>query len=196
MGAENDFCCEAVRKRHAQVNNLDTNGTESRKSKENGVFKEEMKKARANEKIIKKTKVSFFDFWYECIDWDMIKLFYALLMLFFCTVGFAVFFYLFYVFNFNEKLWYFYFPVSRRYRDGFWPLNQKMLPNVNFSTIHKSNLMSTEPVPVPALHDKMDSITVVEIVKNENLDALLGLSFLGCFLMSIFVYDSQVGSKG
>ena len=63
-----------------------------------------------------------------------------------------------------------------------------MLPNVNFSTIHKSNLMSTEPVPVPALHDKMDSITVVEIVKNENLDALLGLSFLGCFLMSIFVY--------
>ena len=119
MGAENDFCCEAVRKRYAQVNKSDTNGTESRKSKENGVIKEEMKKARANEKIIKKTKVTFFDFWYECIDWDMIKLFYALLMLFFCTVGLAVFLYLFYVFNFNEKLWYFYFPVSRRYGDRF-----------------------------------------------------------------------------
>ena len=63
-----------------------------------------------------------------------------------------------------------------------------MLPNVNFSTIHKNYLMSTEPVPDQALHDRMDPITVVEIVKNENLDALLGLSFLGCFLISIFVY--------
>jgi len=48
--------------------------------------------------------------------------------------------------------------------------------------------MSTEPAPAPALHDKMDPITVVEIVKNENLEALLALSFLGCFLTSIFVY--------
>ena len=55
----------------------------------------------------------------ECIDWDMIKLFYALLMLFFCAVGMTCFLYLFYVFNFNENLWYFYFPVGKRYRERF-----------------------------------------------------------------------------
>ena len=50
----------------------------------------------------------------------MIKLFYALLMLFFCVVGIACFLYLFYVFNYNEKLWYFYFPVGKKFREGFW----------------------------------------------------------------------------
>ena len=64
MGAENDFCCEAVRRRHAE-----TNGAK----KKNGTYKEEMKNAAIREKKINKTQVSFFDFWYECIDWDMIK---------------------------------------------------------------------------------------------------------------------------
>ena len=50
------------------------------------------------------------DFWYECVDWDMIKLFYALMMLFFTMVGVFTFIYLLYCFNFNEKMWYFYFP--------------------------------------------------------------------------------------
>ena len=50
------------------------------------------------------------DFWYECVDWDMIKLFYALMMLFFTMVGVFTFIYLLYCFNFNEKMWYWYFP--------------------------------------------------------------------------------------
>ena len=50
------------------------------------------------------------DFWYECVDWDMIKLFYALMMLFFTMVGVFTFIYLLYLFNFNEKMWYYYFP--------------------------------------------------------------------------------------
>ena len=50
------------------------------------------------------------DFWYECVDWDMIKLFYALMMLFFTMVGVFVLLYLLYCFNFNEKMWYWYFP--------------------------------------------------------------------------------------
>ena len=118
MGAEADFCCEAVRKRHAQLNNSTSAGNGdpgSSGKKKNGSYKEEMRNAIAREKKIQKTKVSFFDFWYECVDWEMLKLFYALLMLFFCTVGIAVALYLLYVFNFNEKLWYFYFPV----REGF-----------------------------------------------------------------------------
>merc|ERR1712029_474414 len=113
MGTENDFCCEAVRKRHSE------NGTINKAVENGDSRRQEKKQAVAKEKKINKTQVTFFDFWYECIDWDMIKLFYALLMLFFCTVGLAVFLYLFYVFNFNEKLWYFYFPVTRRYGDRF-----------------------------------------------------------------------------
>ena len=50
------------------------------------------------------------DFWYECVDWDMIKLFYALMMLFFTMVGVSTFLYLFYCFNYNERMWYYYFP--------------------------------------------------------------------------------------
>lgn len=53
------------------------------------------------------------DFWYECVDWDMIKLFYALMMLFFTMVGVFTFIYLLYCFNFNEKMWYFYFPGTK-----------------------------------------------------------------------------------
>ena len=66
------------------------------------------------------------DFWYECVDWDMIKLFYALMMLFFCTVGFTCMIYLLYVFNYNEKLWYYYFPV----RDELKIYNLKYLKSV------------------------------------------------------------------
>jgi len=63
-----------------------------------------------------------------------------------------------------------------------------MLPNVNFSTIHKNHLMSTEPAPATAIHDKIVPISSVEIVKNENSEALFGLSFLCCFLIFLFVY--------
>ena len=117
MGGENEFCCEAVRKRHAN-NSVSGSGGEGqqqgRRRKINGLtssYRDDLKTALAREKKINKTKVSFFDFWYECIDWDMIKLFYALMMLFFCTVGFTCMIYLLYVFNYNEKLWYYYFPV-------------------------------------------------------------------------------------
>ena len=65
------------------------------------------------EKKINHTKVGFMDFWYECVDWDMIKLFYAMVMLFFTMVGVFTFIYLFYCFNFNEKMWYYYFPGKR-----------------------------------------------------------------------------------
>ena len=55
------------------------------------------------------------DFWYECVDWDMIKLFYALMMLFFTMVGVFTFLYLLYCFNFNEKMWYWYFPGKQTF---------------------------------------------------------------------------------
>ena len=54
------------------------------------------------------------DFWYECLDWEMLKLFFALLMLFFCIFGFFTIIYLLFVFNYREKLWYFYFPISKK----------------------------------------------------------------------------------
>ena len=62
------------------------------------------------EKKINHTKVGFKEFWYECVDWDMIKLFYAMMMLFFTMVGVFTFIYLLYCFNYNEKMWYYYFP--------------------------------------------------------------------------------------
>jgi len=110
MGAEQDFCCEAVRRRHAE---------RSTKKQEKVNQSQQLKQAEDREKKIHDTDVTFYQFWCECIDWDMIKLFYALLMLFFCAVGMTCFLYLFYVFNFNENLWYFYFPVGKRYRERF-----------------------------------------------------------------------------
>merc|ERR1712061_87715 len=127
MAADTDYCCEAVRKRFAAAGAGEaTNGSADTKQKirEYGggagpTARDQEKSAMAKEKKINKTKVSFFDFWYECIDWDMIKLFYAMMMLFFCTVGFTTMIYLLYVFNYNEKMWYYYFPVSRKYREDF-----------------------------------------------------------------------------
>lgn len=113
-----DFCCEAVKEAVSGAQ-----GAVRKRIKENGVTrdsnKEQEKKAMAQEKKINHTKVGFMDFWYECVDWDMIKLFYALMMLFFTMVGVFTFIYLLYCFNFNEKMWYWYFPVSRRYREEF-----------------------------------------------------------------------------
>ena len=110
MGAELEFCCEAVRRRRA--------GRQAEASHKLSQS-QQVQLAEDKERKIQDTDVTFYQFWCECIDWDMIKLFYALLMLFFCVVGIACFFYLFYVFNYNENLWYFYFPVGKKYREGF-----------------------------------------------------------------------------
>jgi len=112
MGAEQDFCCEAVRKRHS---------TKAAKKEEIQNEIQQKKIGERKEKKIQETEVTFYQFWCECIDWEMIKLFYALLMLFFCMVGLSCFLYLLFVFNFNENLWYFYFPAGKKYRDRFWP---------------------------------------------------------------------------
>ena len=127
MAADTDYCCEAVRKRFAVAGAGEaTNGSADTKQKirENGggagpTARDQQKSAMAKEKKINKTKVSFFDFWYECIDWDMIKLFYAMMMLFFCTVGFTTMIYLLYVFNYNEKMWYYYFPGTHETHTSF-----------------------------------------------------------------------------
>jgi len=110
MAAEQDFCCEAVRKRYS---------TKAAKKDEIRNEIQEKKIGEKKEKNIQETSVTFYQFWCECIDWDMIKLFYALLMLFFCMVGFTCFLYLLFVFNYNENLWYFYFPAGKKYRDRF-----------------------------------------------------------------------------
>ena len=129
MAADTDYCCEAVRKRFAAAGagaGEATNGSADTKQKirENGggagpTARDQQKSAMAKEKKINKTKVSFFDFWYECIDWDMIKLFYAMMMLFFCTVGFTTMIYLLYVFNYNENMWYYYFPGTHETNTSF-----------------------------------------------------------------------------
>jgi len=116
MTREEDFCCQAVKE-------AVTGAAVRKRVRENGVTrdsdKEREKRALNQEKKINHTKVGFKEFWYECVDWDMIKLFYAMMMLFFTMVGVFTFIYLLYCFNYNEKMWYYYFPVSRRYREEF-----------------------------------------------------------------------------
>ena len=109
-------------------------------------------------------------------------------MLFFCTVGIATFLYLLYVFNYNEKLWYYYFPVSRRYQSEFWPdRDANMLPNASLND--HSALQHT-----PTIADSSDSKFVekisVEIVKMENLQAMFGATFVLTFFFFLIVYYS------
>jgi len=108
-------CCEAVRQRNLPKliqSDKNENGIQRKTTKDsvNG------KKETSEERVIRisQTSVSVKEFWYECLDWEMLKLFFALLMLFFCVVGFVTLVYLIVIFNFKENLWYFYFPVSKR----------------------------------------------------------------------------------
>ena len=73
------------------------------------------------------------DFWYECVDWDMIKLFYALMMLFFTMVGVFTFIYLLYCFNFNEKMWYWYFPGKQIILMFFYFCRNRVLKLLTFN---------------------------------------------------------------
>eukprot|EP00092_Neocalanus_flemingeri_P048845 GFUD01055906.1.p1 GENE.GFUD01055906.1~~GFUD01055906.1.p1 ORF type:complete len:115 (+),score=23.97 GFUD01055906.1:3-347(+) len=59
---------------------------------------------------ISETKVSLKDFWFQCLDWEMLGLFFGCLVLFLCAVGLASLLYLLFVYDFKESLWYKYFP--------------------------------------------------------------------------------------
>ena len=120
MGSDSDACCDAMKQRIIpRITKSDTNGTERKSSaiKRKG-FKEDSneKKESVEERIVRidQTKVTFMEFWYECLDWEMLRLFFGLLLLFFTMVGIASLLYLMFVFNYREKLWYFYFPVGKR----------------------------------------------------------------------------------
>eukprot|EP00092_Neocalanus_flemingeri_P042068 GFUD01045839.1.p2 GENE.GFUD01045839.1~~GFUD01045839.1.p2 ORF type:complete len:121 (-),score=30.77 GFUD01045839.1:586-948(-) len=117
MGADSDKeCCDAMRQRIIPKLIL------TEKS-EHAPEKTSIEKDAANEnketneervKRISHTNVSFMEFWMQCIDWNMLRLFFGLLMLFFFAVGFTSLLYLMFVFSFKENLWYYYFPVSNK----------------------------------------------------------------------------------
>ena len=123
MGSDSEKeCCDAMK--HRIIPKLiETEKNNHVSEKKSSVF---MRKSNKNENNGKKetseerverithTNVSFMEFWFHCVDWDMLKLFFGLLIIFFLVVGFATLLYLFFIFNFREKLWYYYFPVSKR----------------------------------------------------------------------------------
>ena len=123
MGSDSEKeCCDAMK--HRIIPKLiETEKSNHVSEKKSSVFKRKSnkddtngKKETSEERVerITHTNVSFTEFWFQCVDWDMLKLFFGLLIIFFCVVGFATLLYLFFIFNFREKLWYYYFPVSKR----------------------------------------------------------------------------------
>lgn len=73
--------------------------------------------SKEREERIKKTEVSIADFFSQCVDYDMLKLFFGLLLIFFCTVGLATLFYLFFIYLFKAKMWNFYFPSHEAHEE-------------------------------------------------------------------------------
>jgi len=123
MGSDSEKeCCDAVKHRIIPKLTQSEKNDNGGEKKQNGTHKSSknsdsnIKKETSEERVerISHTKVSFLEFWFQCLDWEMLRLFFGLLMLFFTFVGIVSFLYLCFVFSFNEKLWYFYFPVSKR----------------------------------------------------------------------------------
>jgi len=84
---------------------------EKESEKINKKEKESKKDETVEERItrIRSTEVTFSDFINQCIDFEMLKLFFAFFFAFFVLVGVATTFYLFFIFLFKEKMWRFYF---------------------------------------------------------------------------------------
>jgi len=78
-----------------------------RKEKEKENQKNETPQERV--KRIQTTEVSVYDFFNQCLDYEMLKLFFAFFFAFFVLVGVATMFYLIFIFLFKEKMWRFYF---------------------------------------------------------------------------------------
>ena len=140
MGSDSEKeCCDAMKYRNipklTQTDKSDngvvnkTSGLKRRTNNNEPNGKKETSEERVDR--ISHTSVSFMEFWFQCLDWEMLRLFFGLLMLFFCMVGVASIFYLFAVFSFNEKLWYYYFPVSTR--EELWLFNKSQI-KMNTST--------------------------------------------------------------
>eukprot|EP00092_Neocalanus_flemingeri_P062883 GFUD01075960.1.p1 GENE.GFUD01075960.1~~GFUD01075960.1.p1 ORF type:complete len:119 (+),score=30.67 GFUD01075960.1:76-432(+) len=107
-------CCDAMRQRI--IPKLIQTGKNEQVPGKRKIEKENGNKETNEERVerISHTNVSFMEFWMQCIDWNMLRLFFGLLMLFFFAVGFATLLYLMFVFSFKENLWYYYFPVSNK----------------------------------------------------------------------------------
>jgi len=116
MGSDSEReCCDAVK--HRLIPKLREKNSSNLKRKTNDVGTVTNGKKETSEERVQRishTHVSFMEFWFQCLDWEMLKLFFALLMLFLCAVGFATLLYLFLVFFLKENLWYYYFPLGKR----------------------------------------------------------------------------------
>ena len=121
------FCCEAMRKRNIPSSVFKSNGNpknvkeEEKKSgtkpvKPTGIEKKKTPQETEKQKVerINQTKVSFMEFYNECLDWDMLRIFFTMLFLFFCAVGVASIIYLCFIYMCNQKLWNIYFPSTKR----------------------------------------------------------------------------------
>jgi len=120
MGLDSEPCCDAVRQRMIpKVTNTENNGTRKKSSEvERKCNKDDSNgtKETKEERVIRidKTRVTVMEFWNECLDWEMLRMFLGLFLLFLCMVGLASLLYLMFLFNFREKVWHQYFPISKR----------------------------------------------------------------------------------
>ena len=123
MNSESEpICCEAVRKRNVPSSNMKSNVRQEEKTsvtkpaKQMEKEKEENEEEAEKQKIeqIKQTKVTFLQFYNECLDWDMLRLFFSVLFFFFSGVFVLSLLYLCFIYMFNERLWNVYFPTTKK----------------------------------------------------------------------------------
>jgi len=78
----------------------------------------EKKKETTEERIarINKVNLTIGDFVFKCLDHEMLKLFFLLMVLFFLAVGVITVIYLTVIYFFKQSLWQFYFPTEEHLR--------------------------------------------------------------------------------
>ena len=107
MAGEEQFCCEAVRRRH--IRNIPSLALA--KDPDTVAGSKSIKRESTEERVerISQTRVPLCQFWFHCLDWEMLRLFATLFILFFITVAIASILYLFLIYCFNAKLWQYYY---------------------------------------------------------------------------------------
>ena len=107
MAGEEQFCCEAVRRR--QIRHIPSLALARETETVAGSRSIKIETAAERVERISQTRVPLSEFWFHCLDWEMLRLFATLLILFFITVAIASLLYLFLIYCFNAKLWQYYY---------------------------------------------------------------------------------------
>ena len=119
MGTVESEKTELKQRKKVQLNTDDAVKNRERVSKHSeknsDSEEEEPKKETEEERVarIGQVSVSFTDFVFKCIDYDMLKMFVGSMIGFFCLVLIVTIIYLIFCFFFYERQWELYFPSDK-----------------------------------------------------------------------------------